>query len=271
MRRALSTAWYLRHRSGIAAVVAPLQTNHADVLIRVNHDWVVALYPHLDLEKSSRGAFGNDEDWTRAQQLVASIHVVAPSSLDVTPPAEDFTIPFRAEFFALLASNDQSWRGGPFAESARTLLERHAEPIRSGFARFDTLVGLAQERQEHWGITHGEPQAGNIVWRAERRDMVVVDWDTCAIAPRERDLWQLTPPHHAALTGLRPYLAATGLPETAVSADRLALYRLRWDLAEIAIYADQFSQEHVDSEDARVAWGGLLSSIGLLPNHLRQP
>lgn len=39
-----------------------------------------------------------------------------------------------------------------------------------------------------WVITHGEPNAANMLWSANG-DLFLIDWDTVAIGPRERDLW----------------------------------------------------------------------------------
>lgn len=270
LRSALTAAWHLRHQAGIEAVVAPLPTVDGEILVPVNAQWVVALYPYVSVKKSEWGAFASDKDRHRAQQLVARIHAVDPSSLPLQSlQREDFAIPYRSELFARLNALTGVWEAGPYAERTRVLLERSADRIRAGFDRYDALVDDSKDAAGDWVITHGEPHAGNIIRRADGHDMVVVDWDTCAIAPRERDLWQLFPADDHTVAGIAAYLEAAGLPDAAVSPDRLALYRLRWDLAEIAIYADGFFNEHQDSEDSRIGWGGLESSIEKLEHHLR--
>ena len=50
------------------------------------------------------------------------------------------------------------------------------------------------------------------------------------------------------------YEASTGIR---VERHALELYRLTWDLTEIALYVDQFRRPHGDTEDTRVAWAGL--------------
>lgn len=270
LRSALTAAWYLRHQAGIEAVVAPVPTVDGEVLVTVNAQWVIALYPHVTVKKSEWGAFASEEDRHRAQQLVARIHAVDPASLPPSaPPRENFAIPYRSELFERLAALDETWEAGPYAERTRVVLEGNADRIRAGLARYDALVDRARETEGYWVITHGEPHAGNILRRADGQDMVVVDWDTCAIAPRERDLWQLFPARDHSAGGITAYLEAAGLPDTVVSPGRLALYRLRWDLAEIAIYADDFFNDHEDTEDSRIAWGGLEASIEKLEHHFR--
>ncbi|HYJ13260.1 MAG TPA: hypothetical protein VEW66_06695, partial [Thermomicrobiales bacterium] len=93
LRRALTAAWHLRHRAGIAAVVAPMQTDDGEILVPVNAQWVVALYPYVAVETSEWGEYTNEEDRRRAQQLVALVHSVDPSTLPAdAPPVEDFAI-----------------------------------------------------------------------------------------------------------------------------------------------------------------------------------
>jgi hypothetical protein len=269
LHSALSAAWHLRHRAGIEEVVAPLQHDGGDILVPVNARWVAAVYPHHVVEASAWGAFGREEDRLGAQRLVARIHAVDPATLPPgSRPTEDFTVPYRTALFQRLDATGDPWTSGPYAERTRAMLQHHAERIRAGFARYDALVAAALASHDDWVITHGEPHAGNMLRQVEAPGMLVVDWDTCAIAPRERDLWQLLPPDQRDAASLAAYLEAAGLPMTAVSTDRLALYRLRWDLAEIAIYAHEFFHPHEDTEDARVGWGGLESSLDLLARHL---
>ena len=45
----------------------------------------------------------------------------------------------------------------------------------------------------------------------------------------------------------------------ALDEQALELYRLGWDLTEMALYVAQFRDVHDDSEDTRTAWDGLVS------------
>ena len=44
---------------------------------------------------------------------------------------------------------------------------------------------------------------------------------------------------------------------TAIDDDVVELYRLSWDLNEVAIYVSQFRRDHIDSEDITEAWTNL--------------
>ena len=50
------------------------------------------------------------------------------------------------------------------------------------------------------------------------------------------------------------YSARTGL---AIQRDAIELYRLGWDLAEIAIYISDFRRTHTETNDTRTAWTNL--------------
>ncbi len=82
----------------------------------------------------------------------------------------------------------------------------------------------------------------------------LIDWDTVALAPAERDLWMLAGSDPDIL---KQYVAATGhqLDEAA-----LALYRLAWDLTDIASYVAEFRSGHERNEDTEQAWGYLTST-----------
>jgi len=70
-----------------------------------------------------------------------------------------------------------------------------------------------------------------------------VDWESFAVAPRERDLGPLIEAGYA--DHLRPDWAM------------VELYDLEWRLDEIAQYASWFSHPHSGSRDDQVAWDGL--------------
>ncbi len=71
------------------------------------------------------------------------------------------------------------------------------------------------------------------------------------IAPPERDLWDLigeepsVTAQYEALTGIR------------VNHNAVQLYRLAWDLSEIAIYVSEFRQPHERTDDMSEAWHNL--------------
>ncbi len=75
------------------------------------------------------------------------------------------------------------------------------------------------------------------------RGWAIVDWDTVLVAPPEPDFWDLPGDHGDPLL--------------------TKLYRLRWDLSEVAVYVSGFYNEHTgDANDDR-SWEGFLEYIDL--------
>jgi len=113
--------------------------------------------------------------------------------------------------------------------------------IRELLGEFDRLVGEVPGNDQV--VTHGEPHPGNVL-RGPAGPRLI-DWDTVQLAPPERDLWLLPDALHA------EYTRRTGRP---VSAAALALYRLRWQLADIAVYVDELRRARETTEDTTAAW-----------------
>jgi spectinomycin phosphotransferase/16S rRNA (guanine(1405)-N(7))-methyltransferase len=93
-----------------------------------------------------------------------------------------------------------------------------------------------------------------LTWPGAGAGWVLIDWDTVPVAPRERDLWHLDRGDPA---DFEAYAGAT-----AVSPVRslLDLYRLRWDIADIANYASEFRRPHAGTANYDQSWR-LLNSL----------
>ncbi|MGC5534979.1 phosphotransferase family protein [Streptomyces sp. SR-10] len=104
-------------------------------------------------------------------------------------------------------------------------------------------------------VTHGEPHPGNVLDPGGRT--LLVDWDTVALSPPERDLWLATD----APEDLSRYAGLTGHhPDPAL----LAYYELRWALDDMSAALDIFGARHPDTADTRQAWDGLVGAVTAL-------
>jgi thiamine kinase-like enzyme len=135
------------------------------------------------------------------------------------------------------------WDSGPHAETARELLRVNFETVAERFERYDEGVVSARAVRDQWVVTHGEPHGSNVLTTVNGTRLI--DWDTALIAPRERDVWHLD---SNAGSAVATYSAAGGPP---ADADLLDMYRIQWDLMEIASYIALFCDAHEDTEDAR--------------------
>lgn len=142
----------------------------------------------------------------------------------------------------LRARTAEPWTSGPLAEEARTALASRGDAIKRWNDRYLELAALAASRRDSWVPTHGEPHHGNQV--ATPDGLRLVDWETLAVAPRERDYADLP-----GAPGLDPAL--------------LELFALDWRLSELREYADWFSAPHTGNEDDVIALDGLREELGL--------
>lgn len=237
LRAALSTARALRDDAGLEYVIAAIPADDGSLVVPVGDEWVVHLYDRLDVVDDT--TFGPHDD-PEVLDLVRSIH-------DATPIAgrhanhEDFTIWDRDDLEEALADLDDPWNTGPYGERARRLLAANADDLVRLLAIHDQrAVAVAPN---DWVVTHGEPHRGNIF--RTTRGWAVVDWDTVLVAPAERDLWDL---------GGAGALADPQLAD---------LYRLRWDLTEVAVYIAGFYDDHTGDADDERSWEGLVNHLDL--------
>lgn len=174
------------------------------------------------------------------------------------PSTDRLEIPARAALSGALADLDRPWASGPRAEPARAALAGVVPQLDAALAEYDRLRDEVTRRGTPPVITHGEPHPGNVLRTADD-DLLLIDWDTVALGPAERDLWmlgELTP------ADLAVYREAGG--EARVDPEALLLFRRRWGLTEICTYTERFRRPHVDSEDTRTAWAGFSAEIARL-------
>lgn len=138
----------------------------------------------------------------------------------------------------------EPWTSGPLAEKARLALDAHIEPIQRWTERYLDLSETACSRRDTWVPTHGEPHNDNQVVTAD--GVRLVDWESLALAPPERDYADLVA---VAQDLLRPDPAM------------LELFALDWRLSEIAEYARWFAAAHIGSEDDHTALQGLYEEL----------
>jgi len=249
LRRAMDTAWALHHQGELDFVVAPLPTADGETVHRLGARHALSVFPFVDGTPGRFGQTLRPQERGLVVDMLAELHRrTPPASAPVLQP--DLSARVRLE--EALEELDRPWQGGPFAEPARVLMSGCASGFRRRLDEFDRRVGEVSRRCEEPVVTHGEPHPGNLLRLADR--CLLVDWDTVGLAVPERDLWMVaTEPDdlagYADACGRRPDPSA------------LALYRLRWDLEDVAVFVDLFRSPHDRTADAEQAWAGLTSSM----------
>ena len=251
LRASLAAATELRD-CGRTFVVAPVPTLDGEPLVRVNDQFCVALYPFVDGHSFSWGEFSTPIHRHAILDLITAVHT-AGRSVCHHAMVDDFAVAHRDELEAALDPAADVTDFGPYAGVAAALLAENAAPIKRLLARYDELVEVSRAQPSRVVLTHGEPHPGNTMltsdgWR-------LIDWDTVLVAPPERDLWLLDPGDGSIL---RAYADATGVTPLP---SMLELYRIRWDLADLAVDVSRFRRHHVGSLDDVTSWDILRSLI----------
>ncbi len=250
LRCALDTAIGLR-RAGLEFVVAPVPTPAGETARRLGARYAVALYPFVEGSSRQFGVRLLPEEADELVDALVRLHRATPSVATVARPAS-LQPSERGSLERALRDLDREWVGGPFSEPARALVASHADGVRRLLQTFDHLAEQAASGAKPF-VTHGEPHPGNLL--NVDGHLRLVDWDTAALAPPERDLWMLD-------TGdrdeLRRYAQATGRH---VDDAAVRLYRLRWRLDDISIFVQQFRSTHEQTEDTEHAWRSLVRSM----------
>jgi hypothetical protein len=260
LRAALRAARDLRD-AGAAFVVAPLPAGDGEPLLRLTEGFGLALYPFVTGQSFEWGRFATPAHRRAVLDLVVATHT-APARARRRAAAEDFVIPHRDELESALAGPGPGADAGsvaapgPYARPAAALLAANAGPLRRLLARYDQLAADGRSRPGGMVLTHGEPHPGNTM--LTRDGWVLVDWDTALLAPPERDLWALDPGDGSVL---RAYAAATG---ATARPPMLELYRIRWDLADLAVTASGFARPHDGSSDDDKSWDDLRALVARL-------
>ena len=255
LQSALATARLL-HDRGLSFVVAPIATVHGDVLRRAGERFAIAVYPHIEGRTHAWGPYESHADRTAVLQRLIAVHGATADACEHAR-LDDFTISNRDDLEQMIAGVGPASDIGPFAQPANSLLARHSRALSRLLVEYDRLADEARRSPDRNVVTHGEPHMGNTMVTED--GWVLVDWDTALLAPPERDLWMVSTGDRSII---EMYTAATG---RAVVDSMLEMYRLAWDLNDIAIYTTLFRQPHADTRDARESMNNLtrlLDEIG---------
>lgn len=244
--------------AGLGPVVAPVPARDGAVPFELGrHRWL-SVTPWLDAERTPSPDEQTPEDRRAVTGFLAALHGATAHTLGIAD-ADDLDVPEREALEQALAG-DLDPGSGPYAARSAAALADAADAVRAALDVWDAAAARALADRDAWVMTHGEPHWRNVL--VDASGLRVVDWDTARLAPAARDLW-----HVAGADGpgadevLAHYEELTG---RTVTPDDLAEHALRWDLTEVALYADWFARPHADDPDTETAWGGFTEALASL-------
>ena len=247
---AMQTAAWLVTQAGLGFVVAPVPTRAGQVVGSVDSRHALTLFPYLDAAPSHFEDPIDDGDRAAIIDMLASLHTAIPNGIQV--PTRPLELTTRQAIDQALASLGVPWTGGPYAGPGRDLLARYERPLRQAFARFDGLLDRVREAGGPYVITHGEPHPGNLL--CTRAGLCLIDWDMTALARPERDLWWV-------ISGAQDAARYSWRTGWTVNQDALALYRLRWDLDDVAGFLSHIRGPHQRTADTLMTWTELQKTL----------
>jgi spectinomycin phosphotransferase len=257
--RALDTAAALRHEVGLPFVVAPIAARDGELLRRLDDRYTVSVFPFLAGRSYPFGPYTDARLRGLALDMIAALHQSTPAVRGRAPHHVP-RFAGRGDLDAFLRDPDRPWDGGPFSEPARRLLVTRTADLAQLAGGFDRLAGIAAPARADRVITHGEPHPANLMSVDGR--LVLIDWDTAALAPPERDVSLIATTSNE---GIDRYQQATGRElDPAV----ITLYRLRWYLDDLASAIRLLRNRHRDTPDTRRWWHGLVPELEQLPGWL---
>jgi spectinomycin phosphotransferase len=250
---AFKTALALRESAGLPFVVAPVPARGGEVGCRLTARYSLAVFPFMNGQSGRWGDTVMAHDADALADVLAALHQATPVVAS-RAPRRSLELYGRAELETALREFDRPWSGGPFSELARRELAAKADLVAGWLDEFDDLAArLAANGGAAATVTHGEPHPGNFIHTGG--GLALIDWDTIALAPPERDLWMLD---DGAPSALARYRQLTGVTP---DADAISFYRLAWTLYDIASYAGDLRAPHTWSRDSEKAWTSLRLSL----------
>ncbi len=255
---AFLTARSLR-RAGLGFVVAPVAARDGTVVRRLEDRYAVSVWTFLAGHSYRFGAYPDAPLRDVVLDLVAALH---GSTAVVRDRAPRHVLGYGGErdLKHFLAEPGRSWKGGPFSESTRLFLLGHLAGLTELMSRFDQLAVETASARVDMVITHGEPHPANLI--SVNGHVHLIDWDTTALAPRERDLALVVTADGGSF---ERYTDASGCE---VDLRVITLYQLRWYLDDLGSAVRMFHHPHDDNPDTRRWSEGLAPQIEQLPDWL---
>jgi spectinomycin phosphotransferase len=226
----------------VPEAVAALPDRDGSFVCALDHGHAVWVHPWV---VGSAGSFGEPLTDDRRAALLEVLARVHASRVRV--PLR--RVPLFAESVLLADLLHQAAEGsapGGWPRRAQDWLRRNRERVVASVE----AVGDASRRvaAAPTVVTHGEPHPGNVMWTSDGPRLI--DWDTVAAAPRERDVWLAA----TDAGDVERYEALSGRP---VDRTLLRAYDAAWQLSDVASFLDELargSDRPEDDPDLQVAW-----------------
>jgi len=246
--------------SGADFVVAPLRGTKGQLVQLVDRRWALHALPYVAGRSTAQGwspQWASPTEQGTAARIVGWLHA---RPLPTYVRHWDPTPPHHAQLLSALRSVSRPWRA-PSSWAAQTyaLLSTRHGVIDDLLMQYNGLVEWVRTDADPWVLTHGEPDSDNFI-RADDGQLLLIDWTTVAVAPRERDLFDV-------LQGpgdvLAEYQREAG-PHSARTA-AMTMIGLHWRLSHLGHDLARLLTSDSDEDDLTTEWERLNERLERAP------
>jgi spectinomycin phosphotransferase len=232
--------------AGASFVVAPLPTLDGSPTWRLDDGHGLSVFDFVDGQPGRWSERPTRRQCDDLVETLVALHAMTPPTAHLRRRVLE--VPGRADLEDALRHLDQPWAGGPLSEPTRRELEQGASAVTALVRELDDLVERLGDGSG-LVVTHGEPHPGNLIFTGS--GPALVDWDTVALAPPERDLWMI------AEVGDEPITTYERLTGTSIDRGALRAWRLAWALTDLAAFTTLLRGPHDRHTDTERSLAGL--------------
>lgn len=258
-----TTVRILQHlrEHGIEQIIAPDSTRAGALWTHVG-DFAVTLYPFVTGQNAVERSL-SDDHWHILGAALRQLHAMKlPPELAAQLPQEAFSSSFRERVQEFQDRAERDTFDDPVASHLATLLRANCDPIDRLLARADELAALLRSRAPERVLCHADLHAYNVLID-ERDRLYIVDWDTLALAPKERDLATITAGIGGVWdTGREAALFYAAYAETQIDPHAFAYYRYERIIEDIAAFCDELLTTDAGGDDREQSLRYVASNFG---------
>ena len=174
------------HSRGIAQVLAPMETSHHTLWVK-KCEFIWSLYPFFEGKTGFERALSKTQ-WIELGRAMKAIHATRlPAELEEWVPREDYSPGKRELVMSYLEQVKQDDYDDPIAAGFAEILMTKQDEIRCMVERAEKLAQVLLKRSLEPVFCHSDLHGRNILVNTQG-ELVIIDWDTPILAPKERDL-----------------------------------------------------------------------------------
>jgi len=176
----------LLQEAGVEAIIAPLETRAGRLWGELD-DFKLFLYPFVE-GKDGYEVSMSERQWELFGAALKGVHSArVPLELSRRIPREAYSAYWRDRVRMFQAQAEEDAYEEPAARRLAEIMRSQRGEIARVVEKAGALAGLLLETPREMGLCHADIHPGNLLI-GKNDGLHIVDWDTLAIAPKERDL-----------------------------------------------------------------------------------